>query len=139
MAERLAVRIISKRRLRTFWNSRKADSRIAERDLSTWYKLAKSAVWSNYATLKATFGSADCVGDCVVFDVGNNRFRLIGRVRYASGIVYVLKIMDHGEYDTRAWVAECGCFKAPPAKAAQATRPQARKTLPVRPKSRKRR
>jgi mRNA interferase HigB len=116
LAEGLAVRIISKKRLRTFWQNRRADSRIAERDLAAWYKLVKNAAWTNYATLKATFRSADCVGDCVVFDVGNNRFRLIGRVRYARGIVYVLKVMDHGEYDKQAWVDECGCHNPPPAK-----------------------
>jgi hypothetical protein len=62
---------------------------------------------------------------------------LIGRVRYASGIVYVLKVMDHEEYDTRAWVAECGCFKVPLGKATRATRPPPGKTPPVSPKSRK--
>src|SRR5262245_30064583 len=52
------VRVISKRRLREFWESREADSRIAERDLSVWYKLATNAAWPNFAALKQTFGSA---------------------------------------------------------------------------------
>lgn len=34
------------------------------------------------AVPKQTFGSADQVGNCVVFDVGSNRYRLIGRVLY---------------------------------------------------------
>jgi mRNA-degrading endonuclease HigB of HigAB toxin-antitoxin module len=38
---------------------------------------------------------SDQVGNCVVFDVGNNRYRLIGRVKYEQHIVYVLKVMDH--------------------------------------------
>jgi hypothetical protein len=50
----------------------------------------------------------------VVFDVGNNRFRLIGRVNYRYGIVYVLKVMDHREYDKNLWVDSCGCHKPPP-------------------------
>src|SRR4051812_33345865 len=93
------VRIISKKRLERFWRSRKADSEIAERDFSAWLKLARSAGWANFAALKGeTFGTADQVGYCVVFDVGNNRFRLIGLVNYQSGIIYVRKVMDHEEY-----------------------------------------
>ena len=106
--------MISRRRLREFWESRRHDAKIAERDLSTWYKLAKNAGWDSFGTLKQTFGSADQVGNCVVFDVGNNRFRLIGRVNYRRGIVYVLKVMDHKEYDKDLWVESCGCHRPPP-------------------------
>jgi mRNA interferase HigB len=111
------MRVISKRRLREFRDSRKADSAIAERDLSAWFKIAKGADWEHFGALKQTFGSADQVGNCVVFDVGNNRFRVIGRVNYAAGIVYLLKVMDHTEYDKQRWVDSCGCHHPPPKKA----------------------
>jgi mRNA interferase HigB len=109
-----SVRIISKRRLREFWQSRKHDSVVAERDLSAWHKLAKNADWANFGALRQTFGSTDQVGSCVVFDVGNNRFRLIGRLRYDKGILYVLKVMDHAEYDKNHWIQDCGCHRRPP-------------------------
>lgn len=108
------MRIISKRRLREYWEARKKDANIAERDLSTWYKLAKNAQWGRFAELKQTFGSADQVGNCIVFDVGNNRYRLIGRINYRRGIVYVLRVMDHAEYDKNRWVEDCGCHEPPP-------------------------
>jgi len=108
------MRIITKRRVERFWESRKTDSTIAERDLSAWLKLAKGADWKNFAALKQTFGSADQVGNCVVFDPGNNRFRLIGRVNYSRGIIYVLKVMDHAEYDKKQWIDTCGCHNPPP-------------------------
>jgi mRNA interferase HigB len=110
------VRVISRRRLREFWESRKDGAVIAERDLSTWHKATEHANWANFGALKQTFGSADQVGNCIVFDVGNNRFRIIGRVNYQKGIVYVLKVMDHREYDKKLWVDVCGCHKPPPAK-----------------------
>jgi mRNA interferase HigB len=72
--------------LREFWQGREGDSEVAERFLSAWRKIAEHAEWSNFSSFKQTFGSADQVGNCVVFDVGNNRFRLIGRVNYAKGI-----------------------------------------------------
>lgn len=108
------MRIISKRRLKEFWESRKHDSERAERDLTTWHTIAKHAEWGNFGTLRQTFGSADQVGNCVVFDVGNNRYRLIGRLNYAAGIIYVLKVMDHQEYDKKQWPDDCGCYEPPP-------------------------
>jgi mRNA interferase HigB len=114
------MRVISRRRLREFWGGRKGDAKVAERNLSAWFKAAKQARWANFATLRQTFGSADQVGNCVVFDVGNNRFRLIGRVNYAKGILYVLRVMDHQEYDKQLWVEACGCHKPPPKKPAAA-------------------
>jgi mRNA interferase HigB len=116
------VRVISKRRLREFWESRKYDSATAKRDLSAWHKLAWNAEWSNFASLKQTFGSADQVGNCTVFDVGNNRYRLIGRVNYRTGIIYVLRVMDHEEYDKDLWVSDCGCHLPPPPKPRVAAR-----------------
>ncbi len=53
-------------------------------------------------------------GNCVLFDVGNNRLRLVGRVNYGKGIIYVLRVMDHSEYDKKSWVEDCGCHKPPP-------------------------
>jgi mRNA interferase HigB len=68
---------------------------VGQRDLLTWFKVAESAEWANFGALKQTFRSADKVGNCVVFDVGNNRFQLIGRVFYAAGKLYILGVMDH--------------------------------------------
>jgi len=110
----VGVRIISEGRIKEFWQSWRGDATEAERFLRIWIKAARSADWKDFAELKQTFGTTDKVGDCVVFDVGNNRFRLIGRVRFRARIIYILKIMDHGEYDQGKWKDECGCFTPPP-------------------------
>ncbi len=120
------MRIISPSRLRRFWESRTSDAQTAQRDLSAWRRLAEKAAWANFASLKQTFGSADTVGNCVLFDVGNNRYRLIGRVFYSpppfQGRIYVLRVMDHQEYDKGSWVDDCGCHEPPPKKPAIATK-----------------
>jgi mRNA interferase HigB len=108
------VRIISRRALRRFCESRTHDAAGAEKDLATWYKTAKGARWEHFGGLKQTFGSADQVGNCVVFDVGRNCYRVIGRVNYNKGIVYVLRVMDHKEYDKKRWVGTCRCHQPPP-------------------------
>jgi mRNA interferase HigB len=119
------VWVIAKSHLRRFWEARKDDAEIAQRDLLTWFKMAESADWAHFAALKQTFGSADRVGNCVVFDVGNNRFRLIGRVFYTTGKLYVLKVMDHREYDKGHWIKDCGCYEPPPKKSRGAKKPLA--------------
>ena len=48
-----------------------------------------------------------------MFDVGNNLYRLIGRINYRAGMLFVPKVMDHEEYDRRLWVDQCGCRNAP--------------------------
>ena len=110
------MRVISRRRLREFWEARKNQADAARIVLLTWWKLTKNADWPNFASVKQTFGSVDQVGNCLVFDVGNNRFRLISRINYRRSIVYVLRVMDHAEYDKDRWADECGCFKPPPHK-----------------------
>jgi mRNA interferase HigB len=108
------VWIVSHKRLSEFWETRKEDSQQAEHDLNAWYKIAKGAIWKDFGSLRQTFGSADQVGNCVVFDVGNNRYRLIGRVFYQSGKLYVLRVMDHQEYDKDNWRRQCGCDNPQP-------------------------
>ena len=61
--------------------------------------------------MKASFASASIVGDCLVFNIGGNKYRLITRMRYATHKVFVLKVMTHREYDLDTWKDECGCFE----------------------------
>ena len=128
------MRIISESRLRRFWESRIGDAAIAQRDLLAWRTVTRHADWANFAGLRRTFGSADLVGNCTVFDVGNNRSRLIGRVDFAKGIVYILRIMDHQEYDRAPWAEDCGCHRPPPKRGAS---PKG-STAPKRPASHRR-
>ena len=79
--------------------------------LDDGYRLAESAVWRNFAELRRSFGQTDVAkvrsGNTVcVFDIGGNKFRLIAKVSYEKGKVYVLRILTHKEYDTDKWKAE---------------------------------
>jgi len=78
--------------------------------------------------VKAAFPSASIVGDCVVFNIGGNKYRLVTRIRYKSRKVFVLKVMTHSEYDEDKWKDECGCFEPSPPpkpkKAAPTQRPK---------------
>lgn len=124
------MRIISEKRLREFWESRRSrkeagEARVA---LSYWRDATKAADWSSFGELRrTTFGSADMVGNCVVFDVGHTRYRLIGRVMFGRGRVYVLRIMAHEEYDATDWAGECGGHEPPPRRATRRAGPAGRR------------
>ena len=116
--------IVSLKRLREFWTLHAR----AEVSIRAWYSQTSAAEWESFAELRLTFPSADLVGNCTVFNIGGNNFRLITRVFYSSHKVYVLRAMTHAEYDQNDWPAPCGCFK-----------PRPDRTRPVRLRVRKKR
>src|SRR6202043_3499674 len=81
--------------------------------LEAWYKVVAAADWRRWSDVRSTFRTADVVGDCVVFNVGGNNYRLIARIRYKLHKVFVLKVMTHSEYSRQRWPEECGCFRDP--------------------------
>lgn len=110
------MQVISKRRLREFWSQHgHAD---AKGPLTAWYSLVDnhSTVWANFADLRQSYPKADLVGNCVVFDIGGNKYRLITRVFYDCHKVYVLCVLTHKEYDTGKWKKKYGCFTPQPRK-----------------------
>lgn len=92
------MRIISVNTLRDFWEQ--SANRDAEQALRTWIKVTRSANWSTPADVKKTFNSADVLkGGRMVFDIGGNKYRIIGRIHYASQIIYIRFIGTHRQYD----------------------------------------
>jgi mRNA interferase HigB len=121
------MRIISRARLRQFWEA--PDHGDAEGPLRAWHThVSKRAVaWQSWGDVKAEIGSASLVGNCTVFNIGGNKYRLVTRILYPSQKVFVLKVMIHAEYDVGTWKEECGCFAAPPTSKASPSRPKRRR------------
>jgi mRNA interferase HigB len=120
------MRVISKSRLREFWDRPGRDD--AEGPLRAWFTHVNSSSvsWQSWADVKADFASASIVGNCIVFNIGGNKYRLVIRVLYPSQKVFILKVMTHDEYDEDNWKKECGCYMPPP-EPTRKTRPQRRK------------
>jgi mRNA interferase HigB len=93
------MRIISPKALREF-ASRHADARAA---LNNWHLIARGASWKNILELRATWRSAEAVGDLTVFNIKGNAYRLIARVLYKSQIIYIRAVLTHAEYDKENW------------------------------------
>jgi mRNA interferase HigB len=110
------MRVISKARLRQFWEESRHED--AEGPLRAWYTHvnSKAVSWQSWPDVKADLARASIVGNCVVFNIGGTKYRLVTRVLYPSQKVFVLKVMTHAEYDGDKWKQACGCYEPPPAK-----------------------
>jgi mRNA interferase HigB len=99
------MNILSKPRLREFWLKHTS----AENPLLDWYKHSKKAKWDNLAEVRTSYPHADIVGECVVFNIGGNKYRLITKINYRAKIVYVRFVLTHEEYDQEKWKKDCRC------------------------------
>lgn len=92
------MRIISRRRLREFWDEHAA----AEAPLQTWYAIMKTKTYENPHQVREDFVTASFLGGSrTVFNVGGNKYRLVVDMRYDLGRVYVREVLTHDEYDRR--------------------------------------
>ena len=93
------MHIISRKALRQFWEHF-PDSKNA---LSHWFNAIQKNNFDNFNELRATFPTADQVGDLIVFNIGGNKYRLIASIHFNRGKVYIRNVLTHREYDKGAW------------------------------------
>ncbi|MBS1945079.1 MAG: type II toxin-antitoxin system HigB family toxin [Bacteroidetes bacterium] len=73
--------------------------------LRAWHDLVKQETWNTPEDIKRSFPSVSFVGgDCLVFNIKGNAYRLVARVRYKKpstklGVVHVIRVMTHADYD----------------------------------------
>ena len=87
----------------------------------------RSVAWQSWSDVRDFFGNASLIGNCVVFNVGGNKVRLVTRILYPSQKVFILKVMTHKQYDQDRWKDECGCFAPPPERTSGPTNPRPRR------------
>ncbi len=96
MLNSFQMRIISRRVLREFWETH-AD---AEQPLKSWFSDARKADWKSPADSKAHYASASILpGDRVVWNIKGNDYRLVAKVNYHFGAVWIRFVGAHAEYD----------------------------------------
>lgn len=90
------MRIIAKRTLRDFWERYPT----AKGPLEAWHQEVAHADWASPSAVKAHFRSASILmGHRVIFNVSGNQYRLVVKINYPYGVVYVRFIGTHAEYD----------------------------------------
>lgn len=97
------MNIISHRTIREYGESNNQ----AVTPLDDWYRKAKAIRPNNLTELQRTFPTADLVGNCVVFNIGGNNYRLISKIYFESNLLLVRFILTHSEYDKGKWKADC--------------------------------
>lgn len=91
------MRIISKRRLREFWERHPS----AASGLRAWFREVERADWDMPARVKERYRSASIVGDNrVVFNIKGSDYRLVVKINYRHRTVYVRFVGTHAEYDS---------------------------------------
>jgi mRNA interferase HigB len=90
------MRIISRKTLVNYWNKYPE----VEQPLKAWYDEIFHASWSSPNELKSQYKNASVLTNKrVVFNIKGNSYRLIVDVEYRIGIVFIIWIGTHKEYD----------------------------------------
>ena len=91
------MRVIAKKILREFWEKH-AD---CEQQLRAWYQEAEGSSWKTPNEIKGEYPNASFLaGNRVVFNIKGNNYRLIVRINYDYGQVWVRFIGTHAQYDS---------------------------------------
>jgi mRNA interferase HigB len=98
------MRVISFRKLREFYEAHPS----SKSSLEAWYAAVENADWRNFADVRRTTSSADVYGQCTIFNIGGNKYRLIAWVNYKTHTVYVRNVLTHSDYDKGKWKNDCG-------------------------------
>ena len=82
----------------------------AANEIKAWAAIVRAVRWHNFQEVRSTFRDADSVRGYVIFNIRQNRYRLITVIHYAKttaqrrtqGHVYVRSFLTHKEYDNPA-------------------------------------
>ncbi len=90
------MRIIARKTLNDFI-LRYPDSK---NQIDSWYYEVKRASWHSPGDVKINYPRSRNIGkDRVIFNIMRNKYRLIVKVNYNAGIVFIRFIGTHKEYD----------------------------------------
>ncbi len=99
------MHVISRRALREFWEQYPD----AQEPLNEWFKAASRAKWQSITEVKQIYAHADAAGDCTIFNIRGNNYRLIVKIRYDRQAIYIRSVLTHAEYDKEKWKNDCHC------------------------------
>lgn len=90
------MHVISRKLLRAYWQAHPD----VEEPLNAWFKEAKHATWKSFNDIKQRYSSADVLaGNRVVFNIKGNHYRLVVKINYSVGNIYIRFVGTHAEYD----------------------------------------
>jgi mRNA interferase HigB len=97
------VRIISRKKLKQAAGAHAE----ASASLDAWYRIARKAAWKSLAEVRITWSSADIFGECTVFNIKGNKYRLIAWINYRTKKIFIRHVLTHAEYTKGGWKYDC--------------------------------
>jgi mRNA interferase HigB len=81
----------------------------AAAEIKSWTSVVERVRWHNFTEVRCFFTDADNVNGYVIFNIRQNRYRLVTVIHYAKttealktdGHVYIRSFLTHKEYDNR--------------------------------------
>jgi len=80
----------------------------AANEIKAWVGIVEAVRWRNFTEVRGTFKDADFVDGYVIFNIRQNRYRLVTVAHYAKTTaerrtehVYIRSFLTHKEYDNR--------------------------------------
>lgn len=90
------MRVITLGTLRAFWKTYPD----AQQALKAWHDDAERANWRTPTDIKAQYASASILSNNrVVFNIRGNHYRLVVKIHYNTGFVFVRFVGTHLQYD----------------------------------------
>ena len=90
------MRIHTKKTLREFWQRH----RDAEPALDEWYRTVEQAHWTTPSDLLSSYPNASILShNRAIFRIKGNAYRLIVRIDYTDGIVFIRFVGTHAQYN----------------------------------------
>jgi mRNA interferase HigB len=71
--------------------------------LDTWYRIARKAQWKSLTDVRKTYAHADAVGGYTVFNIKGKAYRLIVKIEYELGLIFIREVLTHAEYSKDRW------------------------------------
>lgn len=83
----------------------------AANEIEAWVAIVKEVRWHNFPELRGTFKDADNVKGYVIFNIRQNRYRLVtvihcaktAKERRTQGHVYIRSFLTQKEYNNPIW------------------------------------
>jgi mRNA interferase HigB len=88
------MHVIARKVLNEFSNSYPQ----SRKPLDSWWTICRKNQFLNFIEIKKTFGTVDLINNCLVFNIGGGKYRLVVRVNFSAQRIWIKYILSHEEY-----------------------------------------
>ena len=78
--------------------------------LKRWWKICSKNSFLSFNDLKKTFGAADIVHKCIIFNIGGGKYRMIVRINFPAQRMWIKYIVTHEKYNRMNLLEDPKCL-----------------------------